>query len=122
MGQAFNAKARHFKSDLDAELFGDNMPEPVVRTLIAEVNRELPTFQRYLKLRARMLGLKDQAYYDVYAPLTSVSNTYSVEDSKRITLAALAPLGEEYLGILRAGFAARWMNVYPHDGKRSAAT
>jgi oligoendopeptidase F len=70
MGQAFNAKARRFKSDLDAELFGDNMPEAVVRTLIAEVNRELPTFQRYLKLRARMLGLKDQAYYDVYAPLT----------------------------------------------------
>ncbi len=119
MGQAFSAKARHFKSDLDAELFGDNMPEPVVRTLISEVNRELPTFHRYLKLRARMLGLKDQAYYDIYAPLTSVSNTYSVEDSKRITLAALAPLGEEYLGILRQGFAARWMNVYPHEGKRS---
>ena len=119
MGQVFNAKSRHFKSTLDAELFGDNMPELVVRTLISEVNRELPTLQRYLKLRARMLGLKDQAYYDVYAPLTSVSNSYSVEDSKRITLAALAPLGEEYLGILRQGFAARWMNVYPHEGKRS---
>jgi len=119
MGQVFNAKARHFKSTLDAELFGDNMPEPVVRTLIAEVNRELPTFQRYLKLRARMLGLKDQAYYDVYAPLTSVANTYNVDDSKRITLAALAPLGEGYLGILRQGFAARWMNVFPHEGKRS---
>ena len=121
MGQAFNAKARHFKSDLEAELFGDNMPEGVVRTLIAEVNRELPTFHRYLKLRAHMLGLKDQAYYDVYAPLTSVSNTYTVEDSKRITLAALAPLGEEYLGILRDGFAAKWLNVYPRDGKRSGA-
>ncbi|MBI1213502.1 MAG: oligoendopeptidase F [Alphaproteobacteria bacterium] len=121
MGQAFNAKSRHYKSDLDAELFADNMPEGVVRTLISEVNRELPTFQRYLKLRARMLGLKDQAYYDVYAPLTSVSNTYSVDDAKRITLAALAPLGEEYLGILRQGFAAHWMNVYPHDGKRSGA-
>jgi oligoendopeptidase F len=121
MGQAFNAKQRHYKSDLDAELFGDNMPEGVVKTLISEVNRELPTFQRYLKLRARMLGIKDQAYYDVYAPLTTVSNTYTVEDAKRITLAALAPLGEEYLGILRRGFAAHWLNVYPHEGKRSGA-
>jgi oligoendopeptidase F len=121
MGQAFNAKARRFKSDLEAELFGDNMPAGVVRTLIAEVNRELPTFHRYLKLRARMLGLTEQAYYDVYAPLTAVSNTYTVEDAKRITLAALAPLGEEYLGILREGFAARWLNVYPHEGKRSGA-
>ena len=53
LGNVFNAKARKFKTALDASLFADNMPEPVVRTLIAEVNRALPTFHRYLKLRAR---------------------------------------------------------------------
>jgi oligoendopeptidase F len=46
---------------------------------------------------------------------------FSVEDSKRITLEALKPLGEEYLGLLRTGFAGRWMNVYPHEGKSSGA-
>ena len=58
LGNVFNAKARKFKTALEASLFSDNMPEPVVRTLIAEVNRALPTFQRYLKLRARMLDRK----------------------------------------------------------------
>ena len=30
-------------------------------------------------------------------------------------------MGEEYLGLLRRGFAGRWMNPYPHQGKASGA-
>jgi oligoendopeptidase F len=121
LGNAFYAKSRKFKSALEASLFADNMPEAVVRTLIAEVDRALPTFHRYLKLRARMLKVKDLAYYDIYAPLTSIKNTYTLEDSKRLTLAALAPFGPEYGEALRQGFAARWMHVYPQPGKQSGA-
>lgn len=121
LGNVFNAKARKFKSALDASLFSDNMPEPVVRTLISEVNRALPTFHRYLKLRARMLKVNDLAYYDIYAPLTSINNKYNVEDSKRITLAALAPYGSTYTDILKEGFSKRWMHVYPQAGKQSGA-
>jgi oligoendopeptidase F len=121
MGNVFNAKARKFNSALEASLFADNMPEPVVRTLISEVNRALPTFHRYLKLRARMLKVKDLAYYDVYAPLTSVKNTYTLDDSKRLTLAALAPFGSEYTDILKDAFGRRWMHVYPQKGKKSGA-
>ena len=121
LSNVFYAKARKHKSALSASLFSDNMPEPVVRTLIAEVNRALPTFQRYLKLRARMLKVKDLAYYDLYAPLTSIKSTYTLEDSKRLTLAALAPFGTEYTDILKAGFAKRWTHVYPKPGKASGA-
>lgn len=121
LANVFNAKARKFNSALEASLFSDNMPEPVVRTLIGEVNRALPTFHRYLKLRARMLKVKDLAYYDIYAPLTSIRNTYNLEDSKRLTLAALAPFGAEYTDILRVGFSKRWMHAYPQPGKASGA-
>lgn len=121
LGNVFNAKARKFNTALEASLFSDNMPEGVVRTLIGEVNRALPTFQRYLKLRARMLKVKDLAYYDLYAPLTSINNVYTLVDSKRITLAALEPFGPEYINILKDAFARRWMHVYPQKGKRSGA-
>ncbi len=51
------ARARHFDSVLQRELFSDNLPEAVYHTLVAEVNRALPTLHRYFRLRARMLGL-----------------------------------------------------------------
>jgi oligoendopeptidase F len=124
MGDVFSARTRKFNNSLSSALFNDNMPEGVYRTLVAETNAALPTLHRYLRLRKQVLGIKDELrYYDNYPPLFPLAKapTFSVADSKRITLAALAPLGEEYLKELRAGFAGRWMNVYPAPGKRSGA-
>jgi oligoendopeptidase F len=124
MGDIFTAKARRFDSALEAALFADNMPPEVYRTLVAQTNAALPTLHRYLRLRKRLLGIGDElAYYDNYPtlfPATSVPR-FSVAESERITLAALAPMGDEYLGLLRRGFAGRWMSALPHQGKHAGA-
>ena len=124
MGDVFTAKSRHFDGALDAALFADNMPPEVYRTLVAQTNAALPTLHRYLRLRKRLLGIGDElAYYDNYPtlfPATSVPK-FSVAESERITLAALAPMGEEYLTLLRRGFAGRWMSALPHQGKHAGA-
>jgi oligoendopeptidase F len=124
LGDVFTAKARRFDSALEAALFADNMPPEVYRTLVAQTNASLPTLHRYLRLRKRLLGISDDlAYYDNYPtlfPATSVPK-FSVADSERITLAALTPMGDEYLGLLRRGFAGRWMSALPHQGKHAGA-
>jgi oligoendopeptidase F len=124
IGDEFTAKARKYDSVLQGALFADNMPEAVYTTLVEQTHAALPTLHRYLRLRKRMLGITDELhYYDNYPPLFRPAQVpeFSVEDSKRITLEALKPLGDEYLGLLRSGFAGRWMNVYPHEGKASGA-
>jgi len=124
MGDAFTAGARHFDNSLQAAQFGDNMPGAVYRTLVAETNAALPTFHRYLRLRQRLLGIQGELhYYDNYPPIFALKPlpVFSVAESERITLAALQPLGEDYLNLLRRGFAGRWMNVEPHPGKASGA-
>jgi oligoendopeptidase F len=124
MGDEFRAKTRKFDGALSSALFGDNMPESVYRTLVAEANAALPTLHRYLRLRKQILGIKEELrYYDNYPPLFPLAKapSFSVDDSKRITLAALTPLGEEYLSELRTGFNGQWMSVYPAPGKRSGA-
>jgi oligoendopeptidase F len=124
MGDAFSAGARHFDNSLQAAQFSDNMPDAVYRTLVTETNAALPTFHRYLRLRQRLLEIQGPLqYYDNYAPIFALHPlpVFSVADSERITLEALQPLGEEYLALLRRGFAGRWMNVDPHPGKASGA-
>jgi oligoendopeptidase F len=124
MGDVFTAKSRRFDSALQSALFADNMPPEVYRTLVAQANEALPTLHRYLKLRKRLLGIGDDlAYYDNYPtlfPSTAVPR-FSVADSERLTLEALAPMGEEYLGLLKRGFAGRWMSALPHQGKHAGA-
>jgi oligoendopeptidase F len=124
MGDVFSARARRYDNSLQQALFADNMPDRVYRTLVAQVNAGLPTLYRYLRLRKRLLGIQDElAYYDNYPSLFKVAEPprFSLEESQRITLAALAPMGDEYLVLLKRGFASRWSDPYPRTGKASGA-
>jgi len=121
-GSLFYARVRNYDTSLQASLDGPNIPVSVYSRLVEGVNRNLPTFHRYLKLRKRMMHLSDLHYYDLYAPLvSSVDTKYSVEDSERNILAALAPLGAEYATGAKHAFTERWIDMYPTEGKSSGA-
>jgi oligoendopeptidase F len=115
------AKARNYDSVLERELFQDNLPIGIYRTLVAEVNKALPTLHRYFKLRGRMLGVDQMYYYDIYPPLVSLDKKFDFESSKAITLAAMEVLGDDWVSMQRDAMAQRWMHVYPQRGKRSGA-
>jgi oligoendopeptidase F len=115
------AKARNYDSVLERELFSDNLPEEIYRTLVAEVNAALPTLHRYFKLRTRMLGLDEMRYYDIYPPLVSLDKKFDIETSKAITLDAMTVLGDDWVEMQRKAIDERWMHVYPSQGKRPGA-
>ncbi|NIR61812.1 MAG: oligoendopeptidase F family protein, partial [Gammaproteobacteria bacterium] len=121
-GHVFTARARSFDDARAAAMFSNALPTGIYDTLIAETRAGLPVLHRYFRLRARMLGIDDLAYYDVYPDLVTLEGRrYSLEASKAITLEALAPFGGEYTAILREGFDGAWMHAYPQEGKRSGA-
>ncbi len=118
----FYMRARKYNSCLEAALDGSNIPVQVYRSLVKGVNDNLATFHRYLELRKRILGLKELHYYDLYAPLLKdVELKYDIEDAEKNILASLAPLGKEYVSVIKKAFADRWIDLYPTEGKRSGA-
>lgn len=117
----FEARARRYGGALDAALAGPAVPPAVYRTLVAAANRHLPSLHRYLGLRRRMLGLGKLRYYDLYPPLVASDRSFDLEEAKALALAAAAPLGGEYVGLLRDGLAGGWMHVYPRPGKAPGA-
>jgi oligoendopeptidase F len=120
-GHIFNSKSRKYDSTLDAATSSSNIPTTVYKKLVENVNANLPSMHRYLKLRQRMLGLEDMHYYDIYPATTSLEKEFSLDDAKQLTLDSLQPFGDEYLSLLKNGFAGNWMHVYPQPGKRSGA-
>jgi oligoendopeptidase F len=120
---AFFAKSRKYSSDLEASLDGPHIPVSVYTRLIEGVNRNLPTFHRYLRLRKRMMRITDSLhYYDLYAPLVAdVALRYTPEEAETHVLASVAPLGNEYASIVQRAFSSRWIDFYPTEGKRSGA-
>ena len=94
----------------------------VYTRLVDGVNKNLPAFYRYLKLRKRMLGVDELHYYDLYAPLVgSVNLEYTPEQAEKLVLEAVAPLGTEYGSVVQKAFDSRWIDLMPTEGKRSGA-
>ena len=118
----FNAKARKFGSALEASLFRNNVPTSIYTQLVADVRRSLPTFHRYLKLRARMLGVEKLRYQDLYVPMVGkVDLTFKPDEARDLTLKAFAPLGKDYVAALKKGYESGWTDYLPSTGKRAGA-
>ena len=118
----FYARTRKYPSCLASALDYNNIPTEVYTNLIDNVNKNLGTFQRYLKLKKRMLGVDTLKYSDVYAPVVKdVDLHYTYEQAQQLILDALQPLGDEYLNVIKKAFNNRWIDVFPSPGKRSGA-
>ena len=118
----FETRARNYESALEASLAGNEVDTAVYHMLIQEINANLSTLQRYFKLRARIMGIDDLRYHDMYPPLVDkVSTDYSWENSKRLVSEALAVLGDDYVSRLGHAMDNGWIDVYPRTGKRSGA-
>lgn len=120
-GDIFQAKSRRYRSSLAAAQSGANVPEAVYRTLVAETAAGLPQLHRYFELRRRLLKLPDLHYYDIYPPLVSLDRAVTVPQMRETVLAAVAPLGPDYVARLGTATAARWMDPRPRPGKRPGA-
>jgi oligoendopeptidase F len=113
---------RRFPTTLDASLFDYNIPRTVYTQLLADVHANLPTLHRYLRLRQKIMGLPQLGYEDLYAPIVkSVDLQWTPEQAMSLTLDAFAPLGAEYVGVLRKGYADRWVDFMPNTGKSPGA-
>lgn len=119
--QIFETRQRNHDSTLARNLFSDALPPAVYDTLVRVTNENLDTLHRYLKLKARVLGLDDLNYHDIYVDLVEPVRTYSIEDTISLTYDAVAPLGPDYQKRLKTATDQRWMHVYPQQGKRSGA-
>ncbi len=120
--QIFNARARNYESSLKASLYPNNIPVEVYHSLVENVNKNLPAFHRYLKIKKRMLGVDTLKYFDLYAPVVKdLDLKYNYDEATEMILESLKPLGEEYVATVKKALNERWIDVYPSEGKRSGA-
>ncbi|HMQ31733.1 MAG TPA: oligoendopeptidase F [Chloroflexaceae bacterium] len=117
----FQARARGHASALEASLFSANIPQAVYNNVIDACNRHLPIWHRYWEVRRRALGLERLEVCDIFAPLAPAPHLPYAE-GVALVVEAVAPLGEEYAGVSRAGLTGeRWVDIYPNQGKTSGA-
>ena len=116
----YYARARNYPSALEAALFPDRVPVSVYDNLIASVRRHLPALHHYYDLRRRKMRLRDIHHYDTYVPiLAELQTRHTWDEAVEMVLAALAPLGGEYGGVLDRGLRGRWCDRYENPANRA---
>lgn len=118
----FLARARGYRSALEARLAADNIPLEVYQHVVQTFRRHLPTWHRYWALRRRVLGYETLHTYDLHFPLTTKLPHVPYTRAVDWISDGLRPMGEKYVETLRRGsLEERWVDIYPNQGKGSGA-
>ena len=118
----FFSSSRKYASSLEAALAENEIPVEVYNNLIDAVHQNFPAFYKYVDLRKRVMGLNELHFWDVYTPLVDdVDMKFTYEEACDLIVKALAPMGEEYVNLVKKGLESRWADVYETPGKRSGA-
>jgi oligoendopeptidase F len=118
----FLARARGYRSALEASLAPNNVPAEVYHNVIQTFRRNLPVWHRYWALRKRVSGYQTLHTYDLRYPLTTNLPHLSFKQAVDWISDGLQPLGSEYVEVLRRGcLEERWVDYHPNLGKTSGA-
>lgn len=118
----FNARTRNYPSSLEASLGSNNIPPQVFHALINTFKENLPTWHRYWQVRKKALDFDEFHVYDIKAPLTEETPSVPFEQAIEWICEGMAPLGDEYVEILRKGaLEERWVDRAKNRGKRQGA-
>lgn len=116
------ARGHGYDSALDAALETTYLPRAAHATLLASWERHLPLWRRAFHLRRQILGVDELHSYDLDVPLARRQPRVPYDQARETILAALAPLGEEYVGVLRSGlYEQRWVDGAANAGKQGGA-
>ncbi|PIS03245.1 MAG: oligoendopeptidase F, partial [Chlamydiae bacterium CG10_big_fil_rev_8_21_14_0_10_42_34] len=119
----FVARARKFKSCLEAALFPHQIDRAVYENLIASVRKRLPLMHEYIALRKKMLNLPEIHMYDLYVPLMDeAQSNMDYNEARQAVIASVAPMGPKYQAELKKGLLDdRWVDAFENVRKRSGA-
>jgi oligoendopeptidase F len=112
---------RGFADDLEPALRANNIDRATLDAMNDAVVASLPTFRRYLKAKARLLGHGDALpWWELFAPVGRASETSWIEATDRVK-AAFASFSPDLEGLATRAIEQQWIDAEIRDGKRGGA-
>ncbi len=113
---------RGYEDALTKTLSQSNVSKATLDAMIEAIKDEREKFRRYYKLKAKAMGYKKGLpFYEIFAPMGSMTRTYSFEEAKDIVLDVYKSFSNELYEMGKTAFENRWIDVLPHEGKVGGA-
>jgi len=116
------SKLRGYDSPLHQSAVTAQLDMDSLNAMIEAMKEKLPVFHKYLKRKASLLGHEGSLpFYDLFAPISSSSLTYTYEEAKVFILENFAAFSQELSDYAKEAFDNNWIDVEPREGKRGGA-
>lgn len=112
---------RKFAAPISARNLANDIPDAVVNTLLAVSQRNAGIFQRFFRLKARLLGVEKLRRYDVYAPVVKSDKKYAFDEAVNVVLDSFYQFAPRVSELARRVFAEGHIDSEVRKGKRGGA-
>ncbi len=112
---------RKFSNPIAARNLANDIPDAVVDTLLNVCRRNAPIFQRFFRLKARLIGTQKLRRYDIYAPVAHSDKKYGFDESVHIVLDSFYQFAPRVSELARRVFAENHVDSEVRKGKRGGA-
>ena len=112
---------RGFSSPIAVRNLHNDLPDSVVETLLQVIVEQAPVFQRYFRLKARLLGLSRLRRYDLFAPLSRSQKEYPYPQAVEMVLDTFTQFAPQVGALAWQVFDEGHVDAGIRPGKRSGA-
>lgn len=121
-GEVNTLNQRRGRSDaLHASIDTSRIDRQTLDAMMEAMQDSFPTFRRYFKAKAKRLGKKSLAWWDLYAPMGSMDRSYTYQEARDFILEQFAGFSEDLHGLAKRAFDNNWIDAEMREGKSAGA-
>ena len=114
-------KRRHFEDDQESSLFASRISRKTLDALIGAMEESLPIFRRYLKAKARYLGIEKLAFCDLFAPVGETAKKWSYQEVRKYIEKQFSAFSPAMGDFAKLAFEGNWIDAESREGKVGGA-
>ena len=118
----FLCHKRGYESPLAMTLKQSRMTKETLDAMLEAIKEYLPTFRKYLRKKAEMLGHENGLpFYELFAPLGKSDKKFSVEEARDYLVNCFKTFTPDMSDMMQEAFDNEWIDFFPRKGKRGGA-
>jgi len=92
-----------------------------LNAMLGAMKDSFPMFRRYFKHKAKLLGKKKLAWWDLFAPMGKTDKVYSWKEAREFVISNFSKFSPELGDFAKRAFDNNWIDAEQREGKRGGA-
>ncbi len=115
------SRRRHWNSVLDEALFQNSIDRATLDAMLEAARDSFPDLRRYFRAKARLIGVEQLAFFDLFAPVTTSDSTWSWDEAWTFVADQFGTYSDTMRQLVLTAVEDRWIDVGPRPGKSGGA-